>query len=360
MVAEPDEYPASWYDGCTALRHEGLLCWGGGDRLVLRHPQGEGVDFVASELRFREGRPGERIYSLEGASEFRLILRGTAPAGIEELLPAPQRYGKWVDRIGLPQAAIAFAMISAVVVATVMTVPGWLGPMVPPSWERRMGEAMIGDFGNRICRTAEGEAALARLTVRLDPGGEPIRVGVVNIGMINAAALPGGQVLLFDGLIQNAESPEEIAGVLAHEIGHVRERHVMTALLRQFGISILASGIGTGFGQNALGLAALGYTREAESEADRFARQHMARADISPQGAADFFERLLGGVAAQAEDANWIGWLDTHPSPANRALEFREAAEPGRQYAPALTDAEFAALRAMCESDEDVEEFDLF
>lgn len=359
-MAQPVEYPAAWYDGRTALRHEGLLCWHGGDRLVLRHPLGEGVDFTASELLFREARPGERVYSLEGTSEFRLILRGTAPREIEALLPVGQRYGKWVDRIGLPQAAIAFAMVSAVVVAVVMTAPSWLGPMVPPSWERRMGEAMIGDFGNRICRTPEGEAALARLTARLDPGGEPIRVGVANIDMVNAVALPGGQVLLFDGLVQNAESPEEIAGVLAHEIGHVRERHVMTALLRQFGISILASGVGSGVGEGVLGLAALGYSREAESEADGFARRRMASADISPEGAADFFERLLGEAGAQGDGAEWTGWIQTHPSPTNRALEFREAAEAGREYPPALSEAEFAALRAMCEDDEDVEGFDFF
>ena len=359
-MTEPVEYPAAWYDGRTALRHEGLLCWHGGDRLVLRHPLGEGVDFTASELLFREARPGERVYSLEGTSEFRLILRGTAPREIEALLPVGQRYGKWVDRIGLPQAAIAFAMVSAVVVAVVMTAPSWLGPMVPPSWERRMGEAMIGDFGNRICRTPEGEAALARLTARLDPGGEPIRVGVANIDMVNAVALPGGQVLLFDGLVQNAESPEEIAGVLAHEIGHVRERHVMTALLRQFGISILASGVGSGVGEGVLGLAALGYSREAESEADGFARRRMASADISPEGAADFFERLLGEAGAQGDGAEWTGWIQTHPSPTNRALEFREAAEAGREYPPALSEAEFAALRAMCEDDEDVEGFDFF
>ncbi|HBR85348.1 MAG TPA: peptidase, partial [Erythrobacter sp.] len=76
--------------------------------------------------------------------------------------------------------------------------------------------------------------------------------------------LPGGQVLLFDGLVQQAESPEELAGVLGHEVGHVRERHVMTALLRQFGMSILLAGADSGVTNGVFGLAAMGYSRDAE------------------------------------------------------------------------------------------------
>ena len=359
-MTQPVEIPASWYDGHSALKHEGLLCWHGGERLVLRNPQAEGIAFGADELIFREERPDSLVYSIEGTPEFRLILPRGIPPELHALLPARSRYGKWVDRIGLPKAAAAFAIVSAVVVAVVLTAPGWLGPMIPTSWERRMGEAMIGDFGNRICHTQAGDAALARLADELDPGGEPIRVGVANIEMVNAVALPGGQVLLFDGLVQDAESPEELAGVLAHEIGHVRERHVMSALLRQFGISILASGVGSGLGEGALGIMSLGYSREAEAEADTFARAQMARADISPAGAAEFFERLRGPADGGAEEPGWTGWIQTHPSPLGRAKAFRDAMEQGEEYPPALSEEEFDAIRSMCEEDEDVEDFGFF
>lgn len=359
-MTEPAEARVSWYDGQSALRHEGLLCWRGGNRLVLRHPQAEGIDFGADELIFREARPGERIYTLQGTPQFRLMLAGEAPGQIEALLPRPARYGKWIDRFGLPKAAIGFAAVSAALVLVGMAAPGWLGPMVPPSWERRMGEAMVGDFGNRICHTPAGDAALEKLTARLDTGGEPIHVGVANLDMVNAVALPGGQVLVFDGLVQDAESPDELAAVLAHEIGHVRERHVMSAMLRQFGISILASGAGSGLGEGALGIAALGYSREAESEADSFARARMERAGISPVGGAAFFDRLRREAGAGTDAPDWMGWMQSHPSPAGRARAFREAAKKGEAYAPALNKAEFAAIRAMCEEDNDVEGFDLF
>jgi predicted Zn-dependent protease len=163
-------------------------------------------------------------------------------------------------------------------------------------------------------------------------------------------------VILFDGLVQNAESADELAGVLAHEIGHVRERHVMTAMLRQFGLSILASGISSGVGGDALGLISLDYSREAESQADGYARARLAAADISPGGTARFFER-----AGKEEHApGWISWIDSHPSPAGRGRSFRQAVRAGHAYVPALSPAEFAAIKRMCKEDPDVEEFDLF
>ena len=353
----PVEAPVSWYDGQTALRHEGLLCWSGGSRLVLRHREAEGIELQADELLFRDARPGERVYALRGSPAFRLMLAGEAPREIEALLPRSSRYGRWIDRFGLPRAAIAFAAVSAALVAVGMTAPNWLGPMVPASWERRMGDVMVGDLGNRICHTAAGDAALAGLAARLDPGGEPIRVGVANLPIVNAAALPGGRVLVFNGLVQDAKSPDELAAVLAHEIGHVRERHVMTAMLRQFGLSILTVGAGSGLDRNVLGIAALGYSRQAESEADGFARDRLARARISPAGAAQFFERLRKKAGGEAD---WAGWLQSHPSSVDRATAFRGAVRKEAGYTPAMSAREFAAVRSMCRDDKDVEDFDLF
>jgi Zn-dependent protease with chaperone function len=324
---------------------------------VLRQPEAEGVDFAADELIFREDRPGERIYALQGTPRFRLMLKGEVPDEIEALLPRPYRYGRWIDRFGLPQAAIALALASAGLIAVAMTAPSWLGPLIPAGWERRMGEAMVGDFGNRICHTKAGDAALAKLAAKLDPGGDPIRVGVANLPLVNAVTLPGGQVLVFDGLVQHAKSPDELAAVLAHEIGHVRERHVMTALLRQFGVSILTAGADSGVGQGVLGIASLGYSRKAESEADAFARAQLSRARISPAGGAALFERLRKEAG---KEPDWAGWLQSHPAPADREKAFLGAVRRDGDYTAALSKTEFAAIRDMCREDTDVERFDLF
>lgn len=347
---------AQWYDGHSAVRHEGEAVWDGSGKLMLRGFTSE-MEVVLSELEYGEHRGGELVYRSSTHPDFRLILPEDLPPGLAAHMPEKQTYGAWVDKLGLGKATAIFAAASIAAVTLFMTAPEWLGPRVPTSWERNLGDAMIGDLGNRLCHTPEGDAALAKLLASVDPEQEKVRAGVANIDMVNAVALPGGQVLLFDGLVQEAETAEELAGVLGHEVGHVRKRHVMTALLRQFGLSILLSGANSSVGDTVFGLASMGYSRDAEREADEFARERMAESNVSPLGAAEFFERHGGEDGG--EENSMIGWISSHPGPGERAEAYRDAAE-GKTFRPVLTEQEFDALKSMCEDDADVEEFDLF
>lgn len=368
--------PAVWYDGVTALRHEGEARWVPPGTLVLTKNGAAVEEIPFADLEFAEALPDRQVFTRASLPDFRLRLPHDLPPGLARHLPAKVTYGRWIDRFGLGRAAIAFGAVSAIAVALFMTAPQWLGPMIPLSWERRIGEAMIGDFGNRLCATPESKAALAKLVAAVAPEGSQLRVGIANVDMVNAVALPGGQVLLFDGIVQQAKSPEELAGVLTHEIGHVRERHVMTAMMRQFGLSILLSGANSGIGNGAFGLASMGYSRQAEREADATGRALLARADISPLGAAGFFERMavadgeaVGGTAegkdrAESEGESSMdrmtGWLASHPSSRERAAQYRGGARPGHAYRPALSAQEFTALKRACKDDRDVEDFDFF
>ena len=347
---------ALWYDGHSAIRHAGEAVWDGAGALSLSGSSGA-MDVPLADLEYGEERGGEIVYRRASEPDFRLIVPADLPAGLASKLPAKQTYGAWVDTLGLGKATAIFAAVSVAAVALFMTAPEWLGPRIPQSWERNLGDAMVGDFGNRLCSTPQGDAALAKLLAKVDPAEVKVRAGVANIGMVNAVALPGGQVLLFDGLVQDAETPEELAGVLGHEVGHVRERHVMTALLRQFGFSILLSGANTAVGDTMFGLAAMGYSRDAEREADEYSRRRMAESRISPLGAARFFERL--GGEGEGEENAVIGWVSSHPDPSERAKAYRAAAK-GKTFEPVLTDKEFAALKSMCKDDKDVEAFDFF
>lgn len=351
--------PARWYDGTNAIRHEGELSWDGSGNFRLVSATSD-TSFVADDLRFAETRPGTLIYRRESIPEFRLILPDDLPPGLAAQLPAKSEYGAWIDRLGLGRAAAVFAVTSAAAIALFLTAPAWLGPRIPETWEGKIGDAMIGDFGGRLCETPAGTAALDKLLAKVDPGKVKVGAGVANIDMINAVALPGGQVLLFDGLVQQAESPEELAGVLGHEVGHVRERHVMTALLRQFGLSVLLAGADSGVTNSVFGLASMGYSREAEREADEYARSRMAESGISPLGAAGFFERMAKDTGDGEDMPALAGWIASHPSSAERAQAYRAAARKGAPYPPVLTEQEFAALKSMCRDDPDVEEFDFF
>lgn len=348
--------PAQWYDGLSALRREGEAVWDGAGILTLRGASGN-MKVPLADLEYGEERGGEIVYRRVSEPDFRLIVPADLPPGLASKLPEKQTYGAWVDKLGLGKATAIFALASVAAVSLFMTAPDWLGPRIPQSWERNLGDAMIGDFGNRLCSTPAGDAALAKLLDKVDPAEIQVRAGIANIDMVNAVALPGGQVLLFDGLVQDAETPEELAGVLGHEVGHVRERHVMTALLRQFGLSILLSGANTTVGDTMFGLAAMGYSRDAEREADEYSRDRMAESRISPLGAAKFFERL--GSDSESEGNPVIGWVSSHPDPSERATAYRAAAR-GKTFEPVLSEAEFEALKSMCEQDPDVEEFDFF
>lgn len=351
---------AFWYDGVTARRHVGTVRWHGDDLhedLRLHSDDGETMIVPLADLVFVERGVLDGSYSRKADDGFRLVFTDPVPDALAARLPRGARFGKWIDGLGLPKAAALFAAISAALVALVLTAPSWLGPRIPPAWESRIGEAMVGDLQDVSCRTPASDAALAKLVRQLDPDSPPTRVSIANIDMVNAVALPGGQVLVFDGLIQESSDPDELAGVIGHEIGHVRERHVMQALLRQFGLSILLGGVNSDVGNTLFGLTAMSYSREAEREADVFSRAQMARSDISPASTADFFADL----AKQGEGGpGWASWIASHPMPQEREDAFRKAVVPGRAYRPSLSRAEYEAIRDACAKDPDVEPFDIF
>lgn len=348
--------PADLFDGVSAVRHPVSLCWQAAGLAVV---QADGAtELVPDELlTFNEHRGDRLVYGHRERSGWRLMVRVDAPAWLLERMPRGGRYGGWIDRVGLLRASLVLGAISAVAVAAIMTAPSWLGPMVPESWERRIGTAMVGDLGAYTCSTPESDAALAALVRQVDQGKAPITVQIAKIDMVNAVALPGGRILIFDKLLQEAKSPDEVAGVLAHEVGHVRKRHVMQALLRQFGLSILLSGANSDLGGTVGGLATMGYSRKAEREADAWSRMQLASADISPAATAAFFGRLR--KIDPTSGNKQLSYLNSHPDSGEREQAFKAAVKPGKTYRPALTPAQFTALRGACQRDPDAQEWSL-
>ncbi len=235
--------------------------------------------------------------------------------------------------------------------------------LVPDSMEQRIGEKVagfvIGDA--RICDAAAGARALERLTDRIWSGlDRPVSfdVRVVENPMINAMATPGGHVIVFSGLLQNAEGPEELAGVLAHEIGHVAHRHGMQALVRHFALSFVITaftGNDWGVGSAAQLLIQFAHSREAESEADMTALEILDRAGIPPAGLAAFFARL---EKDEGDAGAFLRYMSTHPPTAERiaALQANSprpapAARNARAPEPALSAGDWTSLKAICKSE---------
>jgi hypothetical protein len=335
------------YDGRSATRHA-VRVVPAADGFQL---DGQGIASGPhrwSDLIALGGTGGRSAYGLKGVDGWRLVFDGPPPGAFAVHLPLPARYGRWIDRIGFTRAAIAFAVVAAGTVALVVSAPDWLAPMVPRSLENRLGDAMAGNMGSQTCQTPGGRAALDRLGGKLGAHEAGVRsIDVAKAPMVNAIAMPGGRIVIFDGLLAQARSSDEVAGVLAHEIAHVRNRDSMAGLIRQLGLGVILGGF-SGKAAGAInGLLAMRYTREAESAADAYAIDRLRQAAIAPDDTAAFFDKLSGGPAKEkAERA--MSWMNSHPVSAERKAAFARSKVAGKAYRPALAPWEWRALKSMC------------
>lgn len=214
---------------------------------------------------------------------------------------------------------------------------------IPVEWEQKIGESAQKEFLAGQTVTHEGAAVAAvqeitsRLTDRLQDNPYKFQVTVVKSDVVNAFALPGGYVVVFTGLLAKAESPEEVAGVLGHELNHVLQRHGLERIVKTLGLVAVVT-ILVGDQQGLIGLAkelglelvAMKFGREQETEADVTAVRLLHRAKIAPDGMIKFFERL-----AQSEQGR-IELLSTHPMSTARAerLKAEVAALPKQTPEP--------------------------
>jgi predicted Zn-dependent protease len=253
-------------------------------------------------------------------------------------------------------ALIAFS-IWALDLSPARTIAG----MLPHDAREAIGRQALQSFtaGYDKCTGPAGLAALERLQQTLQDAAGPgskFEMQVVDWGMVNAFALPGEQIVLLRGLIEEADSPDEVAGVIAHEMGHGLELHPETGIVRAIGISaavMLMFGDSSTIGNWGAHLLQLSYTRDAEREADAHALRILKGAEISPKGISDFFKRLdpgsttTGEKTAEGASSLSTNIFSTHPESAERA-KAAEAAAATYQGRPALSDADWTALRTIC------------
>ncbi|MBA5872336.1 MAG: M48 family metalloprotease, partial [Nitrospira sp. CR2.1] len=136
----------------------------------------------------------------------------------------------------------------------------WAVARIPIEWEQKLGESVYQDFLSKETILKEGPAVSAvqemtqRLTEKIPDNPYKFQVSVVQSPVVNAFALPGGYVVVFTGLMNKAESGEEVAGVLSHELNHVLQRHGLERMVTMLGLAAVV-GIVLGDQQGVLGLA---------------------------------------------------------------------------------------------------------
>lgn len=340
---------------------------------------------VPVSLRLAEGRlevlgPGLRrdwnCLDLRAADALRPLMR-VGPADVSErvefsdadlakaldglcpdLAAGPVRDGGTLRLVLWSAAAGASLLLLAIF--GVPALAGILAPLVPESAESRLGaaveEQIVALLGKPpICDVPAGRAALDRMVKALTRTGSlpaNLQVAVRRAKTENALTLPGARVLLLSGLIAKAQGPDELAGVLAHEFGHVSVRDPTRALIQASGTSFLlsyvlgdltGSTVLVGLGQAVL---SAGYSRDAERAADAYSVETMARAGADGAALAAVLERIA------RDDADGVALLRSHPYTRERAAAIRARAQAIETRLPIrgpILDAEdWAALKAIC------------
>lgn len=310
-------------------------------------------------------RPGPLRLAREDDAARLTIEDAGALAGLEARCPGLRAARRTRRRGALRVAAWTLAAglsVGALIEYVIPLFASRFAAAVPIDVEERIGENLSEQLVRLLsaaagarpaaCAAPDGVRALQRLVDRLvgeaGPGGRAIRVRVVDSPVVNAFALPGGRVLLLRGMIDFVDDAEQLAGVVAHEIGHVAHRHPSELMFKAATASALIGLVvgdvagGTVVAALAQRIVASGYGREAEREADRFALGLLERAGIDPSGLARLFAKL---AAREGESAGTLQFLSTHPSTRRRA---RELARAERPEAKALDGRQWRSLRRIC------------
>lgn len=241
--------------------------------------------------------------------------------------------------------------------------------LIPRETEVQIGKmALASSIDHPVCIAPQGHLALQKMVDNLKQGmtrDVPVHVRVVSDDeTLNALAAPGGQLILFSGIIRHANSAEEVAGVLAHEMAHVEMNHPMKSLMRHLGVSftlqmMLGDTVALGNTAQFAGmLNHLHYSRKDELEADKVGFELLEKANIDPSGLTLFFERVKQMEAKNHNPVNGHWGLDdyfsTHPPTAQRIHQLTATRADSRNYRPLLDQHEWRALRAICTEQADL------
>lgn len=230
----------------------------------------------------------------------------------------------------------------------------YAAPLVPFRLQARLGQQVRDQLlaGHTLCERDEGVAAINRLANRLaKAAGHPrwVTVQIVKGGPVNAFTLPGDMLIFYSDLIDQATDESQVAGVLAHEIGHVVHSHPIKGLVREYGTNFLLrmltggySDVGTVASSGGL-LLALSNGRAFEREADATGVRLLEKLGLRADGISSFFGLLMEKQPTDMAAA--IGIWSSHPPTAERIA----ATKRPPTGTPPFSEREWRALRSVCE-----------
>lgn len=349
-----------YFDGRTADRVPvGVSV--GIDGLLIHKPDGAVTAWPFSAIRQTQGAFVSEQVRIEHGTEPAEVLLVSQPWFADEIRRASpaarralrSRYNTvrivaWC--VGIMTGVAALYAWGAPIAAT------RLAERVPVAWEVAMGTNVVERLAPRdsVCRdpsvAARLDTVLNRLTTAAPASGYDFQIRVVRDTVVNAFAAPGGFIAVNSGLLAATKSPEEFAGVLAHEMQHVTHRHSTRALIREAPLRYLMSSM-TGGGMetaaNIVGtLGALRYRRDDEAEADRDGLRLLQAAHVDATGMVTFM-RSLEKRGEPGSPPRMANYLSTHPRTADRVAEL-ERLSKGGNVRPIMDADDWARVRTAC------------
>jgi predicted Zn-dependent protease len=356
-----------YYDGRSASRQP-VIVTVMRDGVQIRREDATTLWWPFDQVRQTQGFiPGEQV-RLERGGDLPEAIVVADPAflsAIHQIAPqtrarfhAPAR--RWTRRL-LVLSAVAGAIVlgSAIYLWGIPAFANAVASRIPVSWEEQLGRQVVEELTamSRRCTDPERLKVLDRIVSTLTAPSAPVpytfRITVLADPTINALAAPGGHLVLFAGRLEKTKTPEQLAGVLAHEIQHVLQRHATEALFRDMSLRALIAALAGDTGGLASALEAAGtlgglrYSRKDEAAADRDGMTMLQAARIDPAGMIDVF-LVLKKEAVDVPRA--LTYLSNHPHTDDRIADLRRMAAQARYTpVPLLPEYPWAEMGKICE-----------
>lgn len=364
------EWQGYYLDGQTATRHLATIHITQ-TGLQVTTDSGATLLWPYEEIRQTQGfYAGEQV-RLERGGQFPevLLIPDTAfLTALHRLVPGLTQRFHNPERRSMRVRLTILAALGAIGITTVLyfwgipALAGLAASRVPVSWEEQLGQTVVNHLAppeNRCSDPTIAKLMDEIMTTLIRPLPQPsykFQIFVVNNPMVNAFAAPGGYVVVFQGLIEQTETAEELAGVLAHESQHVLQRHATRMLLQHTSTGLLLSALtgdvsgAVAFGlEGARTLGTLRYSRLIEEEADAKGMKMMVAAGIDPAGMIAFFETMR---KKESELPEVLTYLSTHPSTEDRIEKLkslaRESAKPSTRLLP---EHDWRQVKSICAAD---------
>lgn len=329
------QFQGLYYDGRSARRHDVEVTLTRDSLRIDADTFSNTITWLYPRITQVKDIYSENEVRLQYGQELPEILIIRDKSFIGSLRSISPQFGRKFSRHGSDKKikTVAYVFIALFISAVLLhkwILPPLMNIMVekfPVTWEEKIGKSFISQIskGFGVCEderlNTQIDKIKDRLGATLDSSKYKYNITIVNNSLVNAFALPGGEIILFRGLIEKSNRPEEVAGVVAHEIQHIEQRHFTKILIKELSIGIFlglmigdSQVVGTALNYANM-LRSLAYKRSEESSSDAEGMKMLIKAGIDPKGMVDFFEIMKKEYDGTTEVSEY---LSTHPNTENR------------------------------------------